>query len=152
MIFCVTCLGREDQLLTATLVNCPLWWTMRAHWRLVIVTFGEDERAVRMLRDLAAPAIASGNLVLASGGKAGVARAMSGAVVAPRDMPHWMPEKPNPSVCESEKEASRGGMPRLQYWHASVAKNTSHMVGIHMGTWRTGSSFWIVTNWPRWHT
>ena len=40
--FCVTCMRREDQLVTAMMVNVSLWWSLRKYWRLVIMTFAED--------------------------------------------------------------------------------------------------------------
>ena len=43
LVFCVTCLKREEQLVTAMVLNVSLWWSLRNYWRLVIVTFADDE-------------------------------------------------------------------------------------------------------------
>ena len=127
VIFCVTCMKREPQLIPAMALNVCLWWSLRKYWRLVIVTFREDDMLQRDLCELLAVPIASGNVVLASGGTAGehIAR-----LELPTDRPHWMPRLPGyqpKDYCESKET----GMPMLRFWHASVAKNSSHMAAMY---------------------
>ena len=43
VVFCVTCMRRDAQLIAAMTVNVSLWWSLRKYWRLVIVTFTKDE-------------------------------------------------------------------------------------------------------------
>ena len=66
--FCVTCLRREVQLVTAMMVNVSLLWSLRKYWRLVIVTFAEDFAVQRQLQQLMRLPIETGNVVLCSGG------------------------------------------------------------------------------------
>ena len=76
------------------------------------------------MRHMLSVAIESGNVVLASGGehaKLTVARGYD------YHKPHWMPKEPQ--VIRDAKMVL--GMPLLRFWHASMAKNTSHMCGIH---------------------
>ena len=71
IVFCVTCMRREDQLLTAMMLNLSLWWSLRRYWRLVILTFSEDEDVQRELQRLMKLPIETGNVVLCSGGESG---------------------------------------------------------------------------------
>ena len=41
VVFCVTDLGRHNQLLLSVMVNSSLWWRWRAHWVIVVVTLGK---------------------------------------------------------------------------------------------------------------
>ena len=122
---CVTCMRRELQLMAAMAINVCLWWSLRKYWRLVIVTFCEDQDLQTNLAELLAVPIASGNVVLASGGTAGEYISRS---PGPTDRPTWMPRMPKPPVDPCCGNPS--SMPKLEFWHASVAKNTSHMVGM----------------------
>ena len=72
IVFCVTCLRREEQLLTAMMLNLSLWWSLRKYWRLVIVTFAEDKDVQRQLQQLMKLPIEAGNVVLCSGGESGL--------------------------------------------------------------------------------
>ena len=42
VIFCVTCMKREPQLMASMAMNVCLWWSLRKYWRLVIVRFCND--------------------------------------------------------------------------------------------------------------
>ena len=122
IIFCVTCFKREDQLVAAMMVNVSLWWSLRKYWRLVIVTFADDWQVQRQLQKLMKLPIDTGNVVLASGGDTGQHLARSLSVT---DRPVFMPQQPRG---EHDPHVGGGpdGMPLLRYWHASVAKNSSH--------------------------
>ena len=122
VIFCVTCLKREQQLMAAMAMNVCLWWTLRKYWRLVIVTFCNDATLQADLQKLLKVPIESGNVVLASGGTAGEQISQPGK---PTDRPGWMPRLPGE---KKEKVWSKmTAMPKLEFWHASVAKNSAHM-------------------------
>ena len=127
VVFCVTCMKRDAQLIAAMTVNVSLWWCLRKYWRLVIVTFTNDDDVQEKLQEHLKLAIESGNVVLASGGEAGRLLAVGGNLT---HRPEWMPETPlNFGSAESQKQAG-SVMPPLIYWHASVAKNSSHMAAI----------------------
>ena len=127
IVFCVTCLERADQLMCAMLVNVCLWWSLRKYWRLVIVTFADDEDLQEELGKSLRLAIETGNVVLASGGKAGVAKSQCGH---PTDRPSWMPAAPSGLDVAARPDHAVEAMPYLHYWHASMAKNSSHMAAI----------------------
>ena len=127
LVFCVTCLRREIQLVTAMVLNVSLWWCLRKYWRLVIVTFADDNVLQCELQELLKLPIASGNVVLCSGGDCGkqlVANKMG------TDRPDWMPRKPT-DVPAGGIVCSPVQMPFMKYWHASVAKNSAHQAGIY---------------------
>ena len=124
VVFCTHCLKRDKQLMVAAAVNCCLWWPLRKYWRLVIVTFGDDVETMERLQQMLAIAIECGNVVLASGGEHARFTIARGEGY---DKPVWMPTKP----LAMGDEENIMGMPMLRFWHASVAKNTSHMCGIH---------------------
>ena len=127
IVFCVTCLRREKQLLTAMMLNLSLWWSLRKYWRMVIVTFAEDKDVQRDLQRLMRLPIETGNVVLCSGGECGKQLA---ANKMETDRPDWMPrvstdDSAGGIVCSSVQ------MPFMKYWHASIAKNSSHAAGIY---------------------
>ena len=127
--FCVTVLNRDDQVLTAALVNCCLWWPLRRHWRMTIVTFGHDEELQNHLREVLALPIEVGCVTLASGGDSG--KRLVQTQDKP-DKPSWMPKLPEEALpAGSEGTSNILGMPLMQYWHASVAKNTAHVAALH---------------------
>ena len=118
---------RDAQLIAAMTVNVTLWWSLRKYWRLVIVTFTQDDDVQEELQKHLKLAIESGNVVVASGGETGQLLAIGGNLTC---RPTWMPETPlNFGPAGSQKQAS-SVMPPLIYWHASVAKNSSHMAAI----------------------
>ena len=130
VVFCTTALKRDDQVLTAMLINCCLWWHLRSFWKLVIVTFGDDNILQAHLRQALSVCIEVGCVILCSGGSKGLDVAKS--TTEHLDMPSWMPRLP----CEALPGGSLAfsstlSMPLLQYWHASVAKNTSHMAALY---------------------
>jgi len=127
VVFAVTCLKRDQQLLTAMLVNCCLWWPLRKYWRLVIVTFDDDTVVQRNLALLLQLPLDTGNVTLASGGQMGRTMALTRDDI---DQPVWMPKLPQEALPGGETETSIG-MPYLQYWHACTAKNTSHAAAVH---------------------
>jgi hypothetical protein len=127
IVFCVTCLKRADQLMCAMLVNVSLWWSLRKYWRLVIVTFAEDEELQGQLQKSLRLPIETGNVVLASAGKAGLTLSQCGKST---DRPLWMPAAPSGLDLAAEPGHSVQAMPYLHYWHASVAKNSSHMAAM----------------------
>ena len=127
VVFCVTCMKRDAQLIAAMTVNVTLWWSLRKYWRLVIVTFAKDDDVQEELQKHLKLAVESGNVVLASCGEAGHLLAVGGNLTC---TPTWMPERPhNFGPAGSQKQAG-SVMPCLQFWHASVAKNSSHMAAI----------------------
>ena len=127
IIFCVTCMKRDDQLLTAMMLNVSLWWPLRKYWRLVIVTFADDEKVQRELQLLMKLPIETGNVVLCSGGVSGQHHAAENPNT---DKPDWMPQQPTDDSAGGV-ECSPEQMPFMKYWHACVAKNTSHWAGIY---------------------
>ena len=127
LVFCVTCLRREEQLLTAMMLNLSLWWSLRKYWRLVIVTFAEDKKVQQVMQKLMRLPIETGNVVLCSGGESGQQLA-AGKIETHR--PDWMPrESTDDSVAGNV--CSPVQMPFMKYWHASIAKNSSHAAGIY---------------------
>ena len=126
VILCVTCMSREPQLMAAMAINVCLWWSLRKYWRLVIVTFFEDYELQRDLAELLAVPIESGHVVLASGGTAGEYISRSGR---PTDRPGWMPRLPEPPRFDL-RWGKVTSMPKLDYWRASVAKNSSRMAAM----------------------
>jgi hypothetical protein len=127
LVFCVTCLRREVQLVTAMVLNVSLWWSLRKYWRLVIVTFADDKDLQCELQRLMELPIETGNVVLCSGGECGKQLAADKMAT---DRPDWMPRL--------STDASAGGivcspvqMPFMNYWHASIAKNSSHQAGMY---------------------
>ena len=128
VVFCITCLKRDEQLMTALAINIVLWWQYRQYWRMAICTFGEDDNLVSRLEQVFKKAFDAGLLVLASGGSTGKKRAADGAYSKPK----WMPLKPHEALPRGGGASSEVvGMPYLQYWHASTAKNASHQVANH---------------------
>lgn len=125
IVFCITCLKRDPQLLSALAINCVLWWPMRKYWRIALCTFGDDETLCCELKDQFKLMIELGLLVIASGG----AHERSCTARGQAEKPAWMPEKPQ----EALHGGSTGmiGMPLLQYWHASQAKNAAHQLANH---------------------
>ena len=93
VVFCVTCLKREPQLITAMLANCCLWWPLRLFWKLVIVTFGDDIQLHTNMQSLFRVAIDIGCVILVSGGEEGIHQAKSKEESA-LDKPSWMPKLP----------------------------------------------------------
>lgn len=127
VVFCVTCLRRPLQLLAAMAVNCCLWWPMRKHWKLVITTFGDDADIITNLCELLDLPCRTGNVLITSGGDFGLDATRQGRAL---DKPSWMPNLPREAL-PSGREEVQLGMPLLKFWHASVAKNTSHQAAIH---------------------
>jgi hypothetical protein len=127
VVFCVTCLKRDDQLVTAMVLNVSLWWSMRNYWRLVIVTFADDEDLQCELQRLMKLPIETGNVVLCSGGKCGKQLAADKLAT---DRPDWMPRQ-STDVSAGGIVCSPVQMPYMNYWHASIAKNTSHEAGMY---------------------
>ena len=127
IVFCVTCLRREQQLLTAMMLNLALWWSLRKYWRLVIVTFAEDKDVHRDLQRLMRLPIETGNVVLCSGGECGKHLA---ANKMETDRPDWMP-RVSTDDSDGGIVCSPVQMPFMKYWHASIAKNSSHAAGIY---------------------
>lgn len=124
VVFCVPCLLRDQQLVTAMAVNVALWWPLRRNWRLVIVTFGRDDHLVATLTSLLELPIDMGVVIIASGGSLGVHRATVGTA----DVPPWMPNLPSEALLGGSGTIDVIGMPQLTYWHASIGKNTTHQV------------------------
>lgn len=125
IVFATHCLNRNVQLVTAMAVNVCLWWPLRRHWRLVITTFGADTELVMQLREMLSLAIDIGVVVLTSGGDFGVHCSSTRQETA---KPAWMPRLPQEALPGGEVSAL--SMPKMRYWHACVAKNTSHMASI----------------------
>ena len=67
IVFCSTCLNRYDQMINAITISCALLWDLRHRWKMIVTTFGQDDDAVTLLQQLAAPAIKSGNLITPNG-------------------------------------------------------------------------------------
>ena len=127
LVFCVTCLKREEQLVTAMVLNVSLWWSLRKYWRLVIVTFADDKDLQCELQRLMTLPIETGNVVLCSGGECGKQLAADRmATDRPDFMPRlWTDVSAGGIVCSPVQ------MPFMNYWHASIAKNSSHQAGIY---------------------
>jgi len=128
VVFCVTCLAREIQTVACALLNVTMWWRLRRYWRLVIVTFGEDEFVVEHLTTHLCYAIDLGLVKICSGGTVGARLAAEGKHDG---KPEWMPDKPSEVMPDGKARPDRRSMPMLKYWHASVAKNTSHEAAVH---------------------
>ena len=145
VVFCVTCMRRDAQLIAAMTVNVSLWWSLRKYWRLVIVTFTKDEDVQEMLQKHLKLAIESGNVVLASGGETGHLLAVGGNLTC---RPTWMPEMPQNFGPAGSQKQENSVMPPLLFWHASVAKNSSHMAAIFaFKDEKNFSSTWIAISW-----
>ena len=127
LVFCVTCLRREIQLVTAMVLNVSLWWSLRKYWRLVIVTFADDNDVQCELQDLLKLPIETGNVVLCSGGDCGKQLAKKKMAT---DRPDWMPRLWT-DVAAGGIACSPVQMPFMNYWHASIAKNSSHEAAIY---------------------
>ena len=127
LVFCVTCLRREIQLVTAMVLNVSLWWSLRKYWRLVIVTFADDNVLQCELQELLKLPIETGNVVLCSGGDCGKQLA---AKKMATDRPDWMPRL-STDVPAGGIVCSPVQMPFMNYWHACTAKNSSHQAGIY---------------------
>ena len=67
------CLAREIQTVDCALLNVTMWWRLRRYWRLVIVTFGDDDDVSTKLATHLALPIDLGLVVLCSGGTRGKA-------------------------------------------------------------------------------
>ena len=104
MALCVTCMGRDEQCKRALLINCAVLWRFSTRVVIVLVTFGDDRALHAWLREHLAFPLRRGLLVVFSGGDVGT------GVASPL----------------------REGPGRLQYWHASVAKNTAHKAAISL--------------------
>jgi hypothetical protein len=102
--FCVCSFKREEQLKKALPLNLACLAPYRHQVRVVVVTFGPDEALQQWLQNELAWAVEVNLLKLASGGDAS-------RTVPPAG--HW--EVPRRSKM-------------LASWHASVVKNTSHVV------------------------
>ena len=92
------------------------------------MTFGEDESTVGQLIVHLSFAIDLGLVKICSGGEAGAKLVAEGKH---DDKPEWMPDKPFEAMPDGTSDPDSRSMPRLKYWHASVAKNTSHQAAVH---------------------
>jgi hypothetical protein len=110
VLFCVTSYKREEQLKKALPLNLLCLAQYRRSVKIVLVTFGPDVAFQRWLQTELAWAVEVGLLRLASGGEASDADPPAGRWFVPRR------HKP------------------LASWHASVAKNTSHVVAEYCAT------------------
>jgi hypothetical protein len=117
-----TNMGRNKQCIAAQLFNLVTSFVYFKHIRFVISTFGADADDVNLLRNIFAPVIQWGIVVIASAGAAGVAASQKGR----HDMPEWMPSIPEHTTSPGEQL-----MPYCEYWHSSLCKNTAHMVAKH---------------------
>jgi hypothetical protein len=133
--FVSTCLGRMHQAKLAMLVNCCLAWKWRKHLRIALVTFGEDEDLLELLKDLAFFREA-GLLRVASGGSLGLTLAHEGdpsQTAGPQAVP-----------TDDEDTAPRGWHVQ-PYWHASVCKNAAHMFALYAGS-TVGETPYMLVN------
>ena len=105
--FCVCSYKREDQLKKALPLNLACLAPYRHQVRVVVVTFGPDTALQEWLRSGLEWAVAGGWLQLASGGDAP-------GTALPADVGSW---------------AHRAGV-TLDSWHASIAKNSSHVAAL----------------------
>lgn len=121
--------NRWQNAVTAILWNCCMCWTYRHCVVITAVGFGTtDAEPLRFLQWAAHAALEEGLLVLASGGETGIAA---------RDHPTSF--GPYRFSCTPTDLDGRGGdpserppaeecfPPTLRFWHASWAKNTSHL-------------------------
>ena len=120
--YCVTCMNRGQQALTALLLNAVALWPFRNEVRIAVLLFGADCATYAILHAQLWPAIQIGMIFLGSGGERGRMYASTHGV----DAHDWMPGLPDEDV-----PAGRLGVPCLKYWHASTAKNASHMLAMH---------------------
>jgi hypothetical protein len=107
VIFCVTSFKREEQLKKALPLNLICLAPYRRFVKIALVTFGPDQELHRWLRHHLQWAVDEGLLKLASGGEAS-------STALPAELGCW--RQRNGKLFES--------------WHASVAKNTSHLVAM----------------------
>ena len=105
--FCICSFKREEQLKKALPLNLACLAPYRHQVRVVVVTFGPDTTLQEWLRSKLGWAVEGGWLQLASGGTA------SGTAL-PADVGSWI---------------HRAGV-AFDAWHASVAKNSSHLVAL----------------------
>jgi hypothetical protein len=113
-------MGRGYQLTTALLINVVVLWRFRASIKFYVVLFGQDADTWQALQRLFAPEIRGGLLVVCSGGDAGCLEDAAGRL----DAPPWMP----PCPADASPVGSVATPPFLRFWHASWAKNSSHLV------------------------
>ena len=107
VIFCVTSFKREQQLKKALPLNLLCLAAHKRFVKVVVVTFGPDQELQRWLRHHLQWALDEGLLKLASGGEAS-------GTASPAELGSW---------------SHRNGR-LFESWHASVAKNTSHLVAM----------------------
>jgi hypothetical protein len=124
ILFCVTCMGRQEQLMTSLAINLAITfrWRRRVCW--CVVLFGDDRDTWDAIQREFRPFCDAGFLLVASGGDSGRRMAASGSL----DAPAWMPPVPGGnSVFEGQVSP-----PYLHYWHAAWAKNASHIFALWM--------------------
>ena len=107
VVFCISSYRREQQLKKALPLNLACLAPYRQQVRVVVVTFGPDVGLQEWLRSNLEWAVEEGLLQLASGGDAS-------GTAPPAHVGSW---------------SHRPGM-LFGAWHASVAKNTSHLVAL----------------------
>ena len=107
MVFCISSYKREAQLKRALPLNLACLAPYRQRVRVVVVTFGPDVELQEWLRSNLEWALEEGLLQLASGGDAS-------GTAPPAHVGSWR---------------HRSGM-FFEAWHASIAKNTSHLVAL----------------------
>jgi hypothetical protein len=135
IVLCTSNMRRWQNGVTACLYNCCLLWSVRRQVVYCVCGFGEDASAMSFLEWACEAAICEGFLFLCSGGEAAVrsvttAEALSpwpvGSVTVLRNaegeaVPPFLKVTPGEAV-----------PPVLEYWHASIAKNTAHFAATYV--------------------
>jgi hypothetical protein len=119
---CGTCMDRGQQALVALLINAVLLWPFRKEIWIAVLLCGEGCATYAILHAQLRPAIQIVMVFLSSGGDHGRSYASTYGVNAQ----DWMTDLPDEDV-----PAGRLGVPCLKNWHASIAKNVSHMLAVH---------------------
>jgi hypothetical protein len=127
LVCCTAVFRRWQNAITAIIYNCCIAWAFKLHMCIVVVGFAEDRAPMDFLSWACEAAIRQGLLWLCSGGESGEDAIPFGArsphLLADSTSSGGVPILWKPTSC-GEVEP-----PRLQYWHASAGKNTSHEAG-----------------------
>lgn len=132
--YCTTCMNRGPQLFVALCVNLALHYRWRETVRFVVALFGDDADVWEAMKTRFAAHLASGYLVVASGGVSGEARCLE----PPVQSPPWMPLFPE----GGSPDGAAATPPKLHFWHASWAKNSSHLCAV----WSAGHLGEVLVN------
>ena len=113
-------MGRSEQVKVALPINLLFMLEAVKHVAYYIVTFGDDTELIQWIMDICAYHVKQGYLVVASGGRVGLQ-------LDNLTIDEGMPDPIFPALRHT---ATMSGLPVMVWWHASTAKNTSHMLAI----------------------